>query len=196
MAPDERDLLIATIGNYAGLKPASLALMLDHCSVRTLPKEAHLSRIGKPDSMEYFLLEGVLHRYVDNELGDPVSTGFYLGKMVLTPHFARTIAGKSIFNVQALTAFVLAEMPVKVRDSLRYSYQDIQGFGLKVDEQELLTSLSGDMAHRSLGAKDRLLAFRDKYPNLENLIPHSIIASYLGITPVSFSRLRKELAGK
>lgn len=196
METREQEILVSTLGKYTTLKPGSLELILNNCKVLSLKKEEHLSVIGKADANEYFLLEGVMHRYVENEIGDPVSTGFYRSKSVLTPHFARTIAGKSIFNLQALTHVLAAAMPVKVLDSLRYSYEDIRAFGLKVVEQELLLSLNTEIAHRSLSAKDRLLAFRDTFPNLENLIPHTIIASYLGVTPVSLSRLRKELAGK
>ena len=42
-------------------------------------------------------------------------------------------------------------------------------------------------------AKERLIEFRNKYKILENLIPHTDIASYLGITNISLSRLRKDL---
>ena len=196
MDPLQKELLTALLATYAPVKPASLALILDNCTCKKLEKNEHLSLAGKKDAHEYFLLAGVVHRYVFNEEGEVVSTGFYLSKTVLTPHFARTIAGKSIFSLQALTDTLLAEMPVKILDALRYSYDDIRAFGLKVVEQELLKSLSGDIAHRSLSARDRLLAFRKNYPNLENLVPHTLIASYLGVTPVSFSRLRKELAGK
>lgn len=196
MNTTERDILLATLGKYADLKPGSLALILENCTLLVWQKEEHLARKGKLDASEYFLLEGVLHRYLENELGEVVATGFYLDQSVLTPHFARTIGGKSIFNLQALTPVLVASMPVKVLDSLRYSYDDIRQFGLKVVEQELLMSLSTEIAHRSLSAKDRLLSFRENFPNLENRIPHTLIASYLGITPVSFSRLRKELAGK
>jgi CRP-like cAMP-binding protein len=45
----------------------------------------------------------------------------------------------------------------------------------------------------SFTAKKRLIRFREQYALLENLIPHTDIATYLGITNISLSRLRKEL---
>lgn len=196
MDSHQKEIFVSIVKRYFPLKNSSLDLILSSCKAKYLNREEHLSQLGKVDAYEYFLLEGVIHRYVLNEEGENISSGLYQSGTVLTPHFARTIAGQSIFNLQALTQSVLAEVPVKIFDSLRYSYEDIRSFGLKVVEQELLTSLASETAHRSMSAKDRLLTFRKNYPNLENLVPHTIIASYLGITPVSFSRLRKELAGK
>lgn len=194
MDSHQREILTSIFTNYYSLSHASLDKLLNACEIKEIGKGESFSVIGKNDIYEYFILEGIIHRNVINDQGDIISTGFYLAKSVVTPHFARTINGKSIFNLEALTDVTLAKMPVKILDSLRYSYDDIRSFGLKVVEQELLMSLSSEIAHRSMSAKDRLLAFREQYPNLENLIPHMMIASYLGITPVSFSRLRNELA--
>ena len=49
------------------------------------------------------------------------------------------------------------------------------------------------LQHQS--ATDRYEAFLRLYPNLLNLIPHHYIASYLGITPESLSRIRKANMG-
>ena len=45
----------------------------------------------------------------------------------------------------------------------------------------------------SLTAKGHLIKFRNQFPMLENFIPHSDIASYLGITNILLSRLRRDL---
>lgn len=45
-------------------------------------------------------------------------------------------------------------------------------------------------------AEERYLAFIQKYPDLLLRVPQWMIASYLGITPESLSRVRKELARK
>jgi len=194
MDSHQREILSSIFTNHYPLSHASMDKLLNACEIKEFRKGECFSVIGKHDMHEYFVLEGIAHRNVINDQGDIISTGFYLAKSVITPHFARTINGKSIFNLEALTIVTLSKMPVKILDSLRYSYDDIRSFGLKVVEQELLTSLSNEIAYRSMSAKGRLLAFRERYPNLENLIPHTVIASYLGITPVSFSRLRNELA--
>ena len=48
----------------------------------------------------------------------------------------------------------------------------------------------------SASAEERYLAFITTYPDLVEQVPQSQIASYLGITPQSLSRIRKELSSK
>jgi CRP-like cAMP-binding protein len=194
MTDEQRTFLSSLIRAYFPLSYDSMKLVVENCLIKDLEKVDFLSKEGKENSHEYFLLDGVISRSILNDDGEYVTIDFYLAGCVLTPHFARTANGKSIFNLQALTSACVTELPVKVLDSLRYSFEDIRNFGLKVVEKELLKTINHEIAHRTLSARERLLNFRRDYPNLENLIPHSIIASYLGVTPVSFSRLRGELA--
>jgi len=194
MTGDAIQLLSNIINSYKELFPPSLKLMLEGMTIREIGREKYVFREGKQCTFEYFLLTGVLQSTVTNDEGDTITTGFYNSGKVLTPHFARTINGRAVFTVQALSDAVVAEMPVSVLDSLRYSFNDIKQFGLKVVEQELLKTVHHDIGFRAMSAKQRLLSFREQYPSLENSIPHTIIASYLGITPVSFSRLRNELS--
>ncbi len=176
-----------TIGN------SSLRKFIDVCELKTLKKGEQFSTINKPDSYEYFLIDSLVCRYIFDEQGEIVVSGFYLPGTVITPNFARTVNGKSIYILEVLSDGSLARIPVKIMDSLRYSYEDIKTFGAKVVENELAKTLHAEVSYRVLTAKNRLINFRKEYPNLENLIPHSFIASYLGITTVSFSRVRNEL---
>jgi len=48
----------------------------------------------------------------------------------------------------------------------------------------------------SASAEERYLVFLKTYPSLVEQVPQGHIASYLGITPQSLSRIRKELAEK
>ncbi|WP_228409684.1 Crp/Fnr family transcriptional regulator [Chryseobacterium sp. T16E-39] len=45
----------------------------------------------------------------------------------------------------------------------------------------------------NLDAKSRYLHFLNHYPGLANRVPQAMLASYLGITPSSFSRIRKNI---
>ena len=71
---------------------------------------------------------------------------------------------------------------------------EIRRFGNTVLRNELARKVDKEIGSASLSAKERLLKFREEYPLLENLIPHTHIASYLGITNISLSRLRSNLA--
>ena len=162
------------------------------CVVVKYPKNTLLFREAQPNHLEYLLLEGVMHRFNTDQDGRDITTGFYSDKAVVTPHFARTVGGKSIFALQALTDITVAEIPVKSLDHLRYSHPAFQQFGQRVIEAEFSHNLMNDVAFRSGSASFRLALFRQHFPGLENLIPHFHIATYLGITQVSFSRLRRE----
>lgn len=151
---------------------------------------------GKKNELEYLLISGVLHRFNISDKGDMVTTGFYVPQSVITPHFARTNKGKNIFSLQTLTDTIIAEISVKDLDNLRYNNKEFHDFGQRILENELTQTFFNEVVYRSYNAKERLLTLREQFPNLENLVPHNIISSYLGITNVSFSRLRNELSKK
>lgn len=169
-------------------------IFLERFSSSFFEKDKTIFQSGKPNAFEYFLLSGMLQRFNLNEKGEEITTGFYQDLSVVTPHFARTINGKSIFSLRSLTPVELIAIPVKEFDQLRMNNEEFEQFGQRVIEGELIKTISTEIAFRSSTAKERLLHLRKTYPNIENLIPHTIIASYLGITQVSFSRLRNQLA--
>ena len=174
----------------------SKQLFKEHFSVLQISKNTTLFEEGKRNESEYLIISGVVRRYNITEKGDEVTTGFFSDESVVTPHFARTRNQKSIFSLQTLTDCSIAEIKVTKLDELRYAHQDFRNFGQHVIEKELSNLYFSETVYRSFSAKERLIQFRTDYPNLENLIPHTIIASYLGITNVSFSRLRNELANQ
>lgn len=188
--------ILRTLTTFGFQSTQTQNLFLDRCIIKRFYKNEIVFSEGKKNSNEYFLIEGVLHRFNVTENGESVTTGFYLGYSVITPNFARTIKNKSLFSLQALTETIIVEIPVVDFDNLRFTNKEFQLFGQRVLEEELSKSVLTETTFRSSNAKERLTLLRKAYPNLENLIPHNIIASYLGITNVSFSRLRSEFGRK
>lgn len=187
------DTLDKILNHFGISSTASKQLFKDKSVIKELPKNKDIFLEQKKNEFEYFLIAGVTHRYNISDMGEIVTTGFYMGNSIITPHFARINKGKSIFSLQSLTDIMLAEIPVIELNNLRSSNREFQEFGQKTIEAELTKTFYNEVVFRSYRAKERLLELRKQYPNLENLIPHNIIASYLGITNVSFSRLRREL---
>ena len=188
------DKLSDILNDFGIVSTFSKQLFADKSEVVELPKNHNIFLEGKKNHFEYVLISGVVHRYHISDKGDTVTSGFYMPKSVITPHFARTNNGKSIFSLQCLTDVALAEILVTDLDNLRYTNKEYNEFGQRIIEAELARTFYNEAVFRSFTAKERLLTLRKQFPNLENLVPHNIISSYLGITNVSLSRLRNELA--
>lgn len=189
--------ILGTILNvYSPVSPTAIQLILDSGDLQSFEKNEVIFSEKRYNAFEYFQLEGISHRYNTDEDQQVLTTGLYNNGIVITPHFARTRNGQSIFSLQALTDCTFLKVPVGTFDELREKYPPIRTFGQCVVEKEFVISLNYEVLFRSYSAKERLLFFRTHFPLLENHIPHTIIASFLGITPVSFSRLRNELAKK
>lgn len=174
----------------------SQQLFGEKSAIKKLSKGVVIFGENQQNASEYILLDGLIHRYNNSEKGVMVTTGFYMDQAVITPHFARTSKGKSIFGLQCLTDAKLLEIPVSYMDNLRNSNEKFQLFGQKVIEADLSEKYMNEVVFRSYSAKERLCQLREQFPGIENRIPHAFISSYLGITNVSFSRLRKELSGR
>lgn len=189
-------VLSRILNAYAPVGQAALQLIFESGSVEEVKKDEVVFYEKRYNAFEYFQLEGVSHRFNVDSDTQSVTTGIYQNEIVITPHFTRTTNGQSIFSLQALTDCSFLKVPAGTFRDISDQNQQIRMFGRAVIEKEFIRNLNYEVLFRTYTAKERLLYFRTTYPLLENIIPHTVIASFLGITPVSFSRLRNELAKK
>lgn len=154
--------------------------------------EIFISR-NKWNEKEYFALKGISKSYLINPDGDEITISFFLENTILSPHPIRTSKNISNLYFKALTDIELASINANDFENLMIENIEIRNFANTVLQNELISKVEKEIGLASLSAKERLIEFRNKFQILENLIPHTDIASYLGITNISLSRLRKDL---
>ncbi len=149
--------------------------------------------VNKKNIKEYFVLEGICGSYITNPDGDKVFISFFPEKSILSPFTTRTSKGFSLITIKALTNMKIGSINAEVFEKLMVEDLEIREFANTVLRNELKKKVEKEIGFASLSAKERLIKLRQELPYLENIIPHPYIASYLGITNVSLSRLRKEI---
>jgi CRP-like cAMP-binding protein len=189
-------IIASILQDFLPVSPNTISLVINSGEIVNYERGNVVIYEKKYNAFEYFQLEGIAHRYNLDADAQQITTGIYQAPTVITPHFARTTDSKSIFCLQALTDCTFLRIPIGTFDELRNTHEQLRAFGQRVSEREFIHLLNYEVLFRTYSAKDRLLFFRSKFPLLENRIPHTVIASLLGITPVSFSRLRNELSKK
>ena len=171
----------------------SLGAITDIVEIFDYQKDEVFLRKGKRNNSEYFVLKGVCRSFLFNPEGEEITISFFTENSIISPYTTRTANGLSTLNFQALTTVTLGAMDADRFENLMVENLEIREFGNRVLRNELKNKVEKEIGMASQTAKERLLKLREHYPLLENTIPHSIISSYLGITAISLSRLRKEL---
>lgn len=98
----------------------------------------------------------------------------------------------SRFSIQAMENSEVFSISKERMENLYRRFPAWQAFGREVWESAFLSVLDGILAHQTLTAEERYLNAM-KQSQLLQRISLKHLASYLGITPTSLSRLRKKI---
>lgn len=177
--------------SYSDFPLQSLDELFSLLTISTISKGTDIVSQGKPNTKEYFLLEGILREFLIDENGNEITINFHYNQSFITPNFCRTEKKINFFTIQALSNCTIAE--IESTELEKYRTENIVFFNASA---LIITKLFKDNIERQIvqatySGKNKLEQFRTKFHGLENYVPHSFIASYLGITNVSLSRLRK-----
>lgn len=141
----------------------------------------------------FYVPEPLVRYYVDTEEGNSVNKHFSLAPCVVGSTTALLRQAPSRMNIAATRAFDGQKLNWAAFRALSLSSIEILAFYnrslelLFVQKEERETSLLMD------SAKQRYCRLLAEFPGIEDMLPQYHIASYLGVTPVSLSRIRREL---
>ena len=156
-----------------------------------LPRGYCLISMGEVRSAIHFLLEGVLRGYTVDENGREITDCFICqpGDVVVgcgELHKPSQVAIEAITECRVLTLPMELLLELMDRPVLLQLYnQQLNDALLRHWELKMM------LYHNS--AMDRYRWFRSRYPDLEPLVSGKHLASFLGITPVTLSRLRHQV---
>lgn len=156
-------------------------------------KKGHiLLKADKIEKNTYFIKKGVARAYSDK---DNTEMTFWFGKEGDTIISMKSYIAnqKGYENVELLEDCTLYEMKTTNLQQLFDVYIDIANWGRKFAEQELVKTEERLISRQVRTATERYKALLNNSPDLIKRVQLGHIASYLGITQVSLSRIRAEI---
>lgn len=174
------------------LPPRSKALLKQLISEVSHPKGYRLLSAGKVESNVYFVKRGVVRAYVDTA-DKEVTFWFGLeGDTVVS--MQSYIAGqKGYESIELLEDCTLFELEAARLQELFTRDIHIANWGRKFAEQELVKTEKRLISLQFGTAAERYEQLLKEAPDMLQRIPLGHIASYLGITQVSLSRIRSKV---
>lgn len=175
------------------LTETELSLIIDKHKLVTISKGQFLISESQYSNEYYCIEKGLLRTYVIDFNGNEITTNFIgEGELAIdvTSLFHRLPAKE---NVQALTDVKAWKIEFDYFQELYHQIPNFNEWGRAWMAQQLVDLKEKSTAMITQSAKDRYLQLLEKSPHIIKYAPLKYIASYLGITDTSLSRIRKEI---
>jgi CRP-like cAMP-binding protein len=169
-------------------------MLLPFLEIKKVKKNHLFSEEGKKANEVGFILNGTFRQYYTKD-GEEKTTYFFFENQFLISYISCITSSPSLITIEALSESTYLSFPYKVLVSL-YDKSKVWGkFGRLVSE------------YVCIGLEERMVSLLLKSPEERYLdlissnkqkiierIPQHYIANYLGITPVSMSRIRNRVS--
>lgn len=185
-----RHLLRDHIEAISPLSDEEFDYILNHFVLKKIKKHAFLVQEGNEVSHEYFVMKGCLKAYItDNRTGKEFIYQFGVEDWWITDREAFFKKSKATINIDCLEDSEVLGITLADREKLAAEMRKYEHF-LSVKSNWGYISLQKRLQLMIMGsAKERYESFSRQYPHLINRIPKSYIASYLGVSRETLSRL-------
>ncbi|GAB4146806.1 MAG: Crp/Fnr family transcriptional regulator [Bacteroidia bacterium] len=189
------DALNAVMSRFIHLTDKERMMVESAFSVKQVPKNFVLVSAGEISKELYFINKGLMRLYYDKE-------GEYITAYIFREHLFAGCYESFVTQtpgIQYLETLEECELLSITKEALEELYEKVPKVNVltrKVAEQRFI---NGQIILSSFlldSPETRYAKFVKANGDLFLRIPHHIIASYLGITPVSLSRIRKRLIEK
>ena len=181
------------IADVLHIRDAALADRLASIAERLhLSKGELLIREGEPQTRFVFLVEGILRGYF-LDIGGRDITDCFTYQCGAPAVSCFSIGTSSAISVETLTSCELLSLPNDALTALMEEYPRLLWGYNRMLQQALRTHWEIRTMLCQHTAMERYQWFLRQYPGLEERVQARHIASFLGMTPVTLSRLKRTL---
>lgn len=192
----DKDSLVQFVQNLLPMSQARAGDLVAKFNARKIARNAYVLKAGAVCSESIFIEKGMMRSYTYDVDGNEVTTAFYSNNSFagdMLSFFKRTPAKEYI---QAITDCETWYITYDDMQASLHALPEFREFG-----RLNIVNNYGTLKERMLSmlqetAEQRYSSLLSTSPEIFQSVPLKYIASYLGITDTSLSRIRKEFAKK
>jgi CRP-like cAMP-binding protein len=166
------------------------------CQIKRLRKRQYLLQEGDIWKFNAFVTKGCVRTYTLDDKGNEHIINFAVENWWTGDRESLTSGEPSIFNIDALEDSEVVLIPKKSFDQLCELIPAFNDLINGILQKSFIVAQNRIHTFISLSAEEKYLKFLEKFPHLPMRVPQGMIASYLGITPETLSRIRNQTAKK
>lgn len=198
-----RQALMASLCRIFGVRPPEDTPTCDHrlleqlCTLfdkEIVNSDTDLERHQKPWSQVYLVQHGILRLFRESPAGKVSIHHFFAEGDIAWPVFGRTRTVRNTLCLSTVTPSTLWVADFQAfRNVLRNHCEGKWArFALALTEELAELATKREFNRQTLSAKERYELMVQEYPELVARVPDFQLASWLGVAPATFSRLKKE----
>lgn len=185
------DKIKSVINGLVSVTEREFNHLLSDCKVAFFKRNEILTHPGEVPNDIFFINQGMIRVTVTDNDGNEHTIHFALENQFIADYSSFINKQPALYALQALED---TEVVVMSRKAIEWGYTNMKEgdrLGRLIAEFYFIYQ---DNRIKNLYArtpKERYDSITEVFPNIHNRVPQHMIASYLGITPVHLSRLKK-----
>jgi signal-transduction protein with cAMP-binding, CBS, and nucleotidyltransferase domain len=183
--------ICAVIRQMINISAEELDQFLGQSVIKIFKRQEAVSRPGAVPNEIFFINSGILRVVITDNEGTDHTIHFALENQFIADYSAFIRKETSLYTLQALEDTRAVVLP---RSAIEWGYKNLKEgnkLGRLIAEYYFIYQDNRIKNLYSRTPKERYDTITEVFPGIHNRVPQHMIASYLGISPVHLSRLKK-----
>ena len=176
-----------------GLNDVDFATLVQFCDFVTFSKGEEIMKAGDKQNFIYFVSKGIIRNYVLSSDGIIRTYGFRMENMLITGYALHNYKNehRAIVNIECLEDCEMIRIPFSALKFMENHSKDAHKVARFLAEGHTMELVEFIIDNDTKTLLERYNNLEANFPNIHQRLPQHIIASYLRVTPVHLSNVKK-----